>query len=218
MSTILEVYKKYKIPSNLQLHMLRVTSVGEFISTAVHSISLDQKSVITALLLHDMANIFKIDIEKSLDMFDMDERDVNYWKKVKEEMMNTYGTELHQATFKIAQEVGVNQRVLYLIENLGSSNLSHTVDNNDWEQKIVTYSDFRVGPWGYLSVDERFDDIIDRYKDRWNSQHIIDSTNKKRRDCLRIESQLEKKFNLSLADLPNDQLDIQAEQLKNFEL
>ena len=70
----------------------------------------------------------------------------------------------------IARELNVSDKVLYILDNIGSSRLSATLDSDDWYIKLCSYSDFRVFSCGVVSVEERFDEVIRRYA---GSQHVL---------------------------------------------
>lgn len=65
---ILKIYKKYYIPENLQLHMLRVASCGNLVLDNWNGVDINKKSIIRILLMHDMGNIIKITPEQTEDM------------------------------------------------------------------------------------------------------------------------------------------------------
>ena len=54
---ILNIYKKYHIQENLQMHMLRVAACGNFILDHWIGPSLDKNSLLRILLLHDMGTL-----------------------------------------------------------------------------------------------------------------------------------------------------------------
>ena len=67
---------------------------------------------------------------------------------------------------QIARELDVSGESIYILENSGSSKVGEIVEGDNWYRKVCAYSDFRVAPYGVVSVDERFDDVVKRYKGR----------------------------------------------------
>ena len=61
---ILRIYKKYFIPLNLQKHMLKTAGVGKIICDS-SNLKLNKTVIVTTLLLHDMGNILKFDVENT---------------------------------------------------------------------------------------------------------------------------------------------------------
>jgi 5'-deoxynucleotidase YfbR-like HD superfamily hydrolase len=216
MMTIIDFYKQKKIPSNLQRHMLRVAAVGKHIAENWNE-EIDTNSIISALLLHDLGNLLKFDLSKGVSLFDNNEQNIDYWQQVKDELISTYGTkDEHRATIKMATEVTNNQRIMKLVEGIGSSNLKNTLRKNDWEQKIASYSDFRVTPSGYSTVTNRFEDIIERYKGHNHALSYEEKTREKMSTCLEIEKQLQQHSDINLQQLPSEKLETMVDKLKKW--
>ena len=57
---IINIYQKYHIPKNLQLHMLRVSACAKLITNNWKNKEINKESIIRVCLLHDMGNIVKI--------------------------------------------------------------------------------------------------------------------------------------------------------------
>lgn len=56
---ILEIYNKYYLPENLQMHMLRVAACSNLIIDNWSGPEIDKEAIIRVCLLHDMGNIVK---------------------------------------------------------------------------------------------------------------------------------------------------------------
>lgn len=140
---------------SLQIHMMQVAAVAEYIlSSEIGDCSESNKNdVIAALLLHDLGNIVKFNLETE-----------PYWKKIQKEIIVKYGSVDHEVTQNMIHELGVNERVAFLISEMGFENLQYVIDSNDMELKICLYSDQRVAPNGVVSLHERFVDLRKRYK------------------------------------------------------
>jgi len=215
--TMTDVYAKYFIPMHLRRHLVRVAAVGSWIAS--HSKSqVDVNEIACTLLFHDMGNLLKFDLQRGADLFDPGERDMSYWQNIQNKMKDLYGTDEHKATHIIAREVGVSDRVLYLLSNMGSSNLHKTLNVDDWALKIVSYADFRVSPSGFVTVHERFDDIQKRYG---GSAHVLADRQKttiKRGLCLELEKQIGTMTSVGLQNIPLGELEKCMINLELFEI
>ena len=56
---IIEIYKKYHLPENLQMHMLRVAACSNFIIDNWIGQEIDKELILRVSLLHDMGNMSK---------------------------------------------------------------------------------------------------------------------------------------------------------------
>jgi len=212
---ILEIYKKYRVPKNLQRHMLLVASLGYYILRMTKEIN--SEKVIKALLLHDIANLIKFDLEKGLYLFDNSEQDITFWQKVQTQMVKKYGKDEHVATIKIVNEIGVSNEVVKLIRFIDSDNISTVLETDDFAIKIGVYCDFRATNDRYVTLIERFDDIIKRYTSRVGFMGKEKAT-KKKNDCIRLEKQIEERFQISLHNLDNLKLSKIYEKLQEYDI
>ena len=64
---IIDIYNKYHLPENLQMHMLRVAACSNLIVDNWNGQKLDKESIIRVSLLHDMGNMVKILEDESKD-------------------------------------------------------------------------------------------------------------------------------------------------------
>ncbi|MCR4281094.1 MAG: HD domain-containing protein [Candidatus Kaiserbacteria bacterium] len=191
MKALREIYSEYKIMPSLQLHQLRVASVGGLICESL-SVPINKNDVILAGLFHDMGNIIKSDLAYFPDFIEPE--GTEYWQKVKDEYISEYGNDSHKAMEMIAREIGLSENVLEIIDNIGFSNAEEVRSYGSWELKVCIYSDWRVGPRGVLTMKERLDEARRRYAER-NMGDIIKSSEeefiKLLNACVAIEKQLE---------------------------
>ncbi len=152
---IKDIYQKYKIMPNLRLHMYRVAGVASVICDFAN-ITVDRQSIVSAALLHDMGNIIKF----NLDLFPvfLKPEGKEYWHKVQNEYFEKYGQDEHVATIEIAKEIGVDEKVMDLLNNIGFSKMNFTSESSDFNLKIAAYSDMRVEPHGVVSLEKRLID------------------------------------------------------------
>ena len=105
--TIIDVYNKYHIPKNLQLHMLRVTACAQLILDNWEGKRINKESIIRVCLLHDMGNIAKIN-----DNPDNDEMFI----KVRNQFIDKYGLDDHKISLEIGKKLGLSENELNIIQ------------------------------------------------------------------------------------------------------
>lgn len=157
--TITEIYKKYEIPPNLADHQLTVASVANVICEHTNKGNLHR--IVLACLLHDMGNIIKFNLDKSIPGADID--DIEYWKEVQQRFVEKYGNDEHAATLAIVRDIGVDDGVIELIDAVGFRHSIDTLNSGDVSKMIAGYSDMRVAPHGVVSLEERLSDLTKRY-------------------------------------------------------
>ena len=215
---ISEIYKNYKILPNLQLHQLRVAAVSKLIVQNI-SANIDSKEIISACLLHDMGNIIKFDLKRFPEF--LEPEGLEYWEKVQHEFITKYSDDEHSAHSKIAQEIGVETRVLELIDSVGFSQSKLLAISTDFSKKIVCYSDQRVGPFGILSLEERFADGATRTpKNKINEDTKQRElfVNESRAGFFKLEKQIFELCSISAENINDESVNSFLEELKSFEI
>lgn len=148
---------------SLQLHMLRVAGVAKIIctnfifkpqqDTITLSDSPHESDIISACLLHDMGNIIKFNLEYYPEFLEPEGYD--YWQSVKEAYLDHYGTDEHKATVAIAKELDVSAKVLRLVKSFGFSQAPEHALSVEFDVKICSYADHRVGPFGIDPLEKK---------------------------------------------------------------
>lgn len=157
------IYKKYKIMPSLQEHMLRVAAVASLICDNFNE-PLPKEEIITVCLFHDMGNIIKSRFE-FMPQF-LEPEGLEYWQKIKNDYIEKYGTNDHEANLKIIKEIGLSEKVILLADQIKFSLLCDHRNGNDFVRKIICYADGRVSPYGIVSYNDRMEEVRGRYKDR----------------------------------------------------
>jgi len=160
MRTISDIYKEYKIPPNLQLHMFRVASVASLICDNFNE-PLSKKDILTACLLHDMGNIIKFDLSYFPEANEPE--GIEYWQQIQNEYKKKYGIDEYIANSKIAEELDASERIIELIKSISFLGAPANVLNTDFGTKVVEYADERVTPFGVANLEHRFMDLRKRY-------------------------------------------------------
>lgn len=155
---------------SLQLHLLRVGAVAQLIMNNI-SISANENKVLQATLLHDIGNMIKF----KLDMYPefLKPEGYEYWKKVKDKMIDKYGKDEHIASLMIAEELGVSESILNIISCIEFTKVEQNVASKDINKKIAAYADTRVGIRGIQLQEERWREARERYKLNKNKAHLM---------------------------------------------
>lgn len=212
MKKISEIYTEYKIMLGLQEHMFRVAAVASLICDNFNE-PLFKEEIITACLLHDMGNIIKSNFE-FLPEF-LEPEGLEYWQKVKDDYIKKYGNNEHEATKKIMKELNVSTEAIKFVDQIVFSLLCHHRDSNNFDTKIIQYSDGRVDPYGVVSYDERMNEAKKRYKNHQNNPR--EEEWQKMVACGKeIEKQIFAKCKIKPEDINNDTVTPIILSLRNF--
>lgn len=161
--TVAEIYDHFSLPQNLRQHMLRVGAVGQLIVDSFRQPNFDQEIVVKTLLLHDLGNLIKFKFDQP-DMFDPADRDqLPHLQALQTQMQKLYGQTADEATPKMMAEIGADPRIIELCVTSHGEQLADFLPSDRWDRKIAFYCDMRVGPFGILSLDDRFADLKVRY-------------------------------------------------------
>ena len=205
---IIEIYNKYHLPENLQMHMLRVAACSNLIVDNWIGQEIDKKLIIRVSLLHDMGNIVKIPED-----FSKDEEFINIRKKYFEK----YGTNDHEINLEIARIEGLLDKEIEILDGKRSRKNEETLKSNSYERKICAYCDQRVTPNGLSSIKERLEDAKIRYKDKplsvWSNEekanHLIECS-------LGIEKQIMEYCKIEPEDINDNSIKKYIEKLKEY--
>lgn len=183
------MYEMINLFPFIQLHQLRVAKVAKQISSSLN-IEVDIDKVVAASLLHDMGNIVKINFDSSLakEALRFDEHDADYWKKIKQEHISEFGEYSHTATENILKKLEVEEDIFKLISFATWQHIQEIIEGENWEAKILAYSDYRVMPHGVSSLQERISDFKKRYQT--NDKEMEDEFKKTHDQYFQLEKQL----------------------------
>lgn len=157
------VYQKYRTPSIVQRHQLRVAAVGKFVAGRIPGIQ--EETVVLTGLFHDMGNILKMDLSPKAPLLSLmapDTRDTLL--SVQAEYRQIYGHDEHAASISIGREIGLSATVLAMIDNMRFSKTEWILERAPIEMKIAKYADLRVAPSGIVPLRERLDEAALRYQ------------------------------------------------------
>lgn len=213
--TVDKLYNDYKLTKNLKLHMYRVTAIAEIITKSINIPHLDIDLISKTCLLHDTGNIIKFDLENQYELIGEPEDKKEYWNQIQSEYRRKYDNDEDYATEKIAEEIGASEKIQSLIKKLHESDQVSILSSTDFNLKVCKYADMRVGPWGVISIEERWDDITKRYR---NTNHSLSDPIKNERmkiTSLEIESQLQKYSNINIKNIDDKIIEDLVKELPN---
>ena len=207
---IIEIYKKYHLPENLQMHMLRVAACSNLIIDNWNGVEIDNKAIIRVCLLHDMGNIVKIPEDFSKDQ---------EFLKIRKKYFDKYGTNDHEINLEIGKQEGLTEQELTILDGKRSRKNEETLKSNSYERKICAYCDQRVAPDGVVSIKERLEDAKVRYKNKplsvWSNEekanHLIECS-------LGIEKQIMQYCKLKPEDINDFRIKEYIEKLKTYNI
>ena len=207
---IIEIYNKYYLPENLQLHMLRVAACSNLIIDNWKGKELDKEAIIRVCLLHDMGNMVKIPED-----FSNDEEFI----KIRRKYFEKYGTNDHEINLEIGQVEGLSQKELIILDGKRSRKNEETLKSDSYEIKICAYCDQRVAPDGVVDLKARLEDAKVRYKNKplsvWSNEekanHLIEC-------ALGRERQVMENCNIVPKDINDENIEKYIKKLREFEI
>jgi hypothetical protein len=212
MKTVSHIYEDYNIMPHLQMHMLRVAAVAFLICENMET-EVDKENIVLAELFHDMGNLIKVDFDVFPEFFK--EKGLDFWKGIKEKMIQKYGPDEHHGNLTIMGEIGLPARAIELADSNRFSQLCSHKERNDLNISITHYSDGRVAPYGVVSYQARMDEAGERYKDRLDIFKLENRT--KLVKCgLEIEKQIFENCRIKPEDITDEAVAPIIEQLKNL--
>jgi hypothetical protein len=207
---IIEIYNKYHLPENLQMHMLRVASCSNLIMDNWNEIIINREAIIRASLLHDMGNMAKISDNEIED---------EKFRKIRKEYIDKYGRDSHKINLVIATEEGLKDYEVDIIDRKSSKRSEETLNSERYDVKILLYADQRVAPYGVTSLRERLEEVKKRYKNIvssvWSNEekanHLIDCS-------LGIEKQIMEHCSISPEAINDESIKKYMEKLKEYNI
>lgn len=194
---IKNIYCKFQTPQNLQEHMLRVGALARILTDNWTGRKIDKQNIVKAALLHDIAKPLSFDLSKQAQ-FDISPKDIKSLAKLQNFLKKKFGNDEHTAMSKIVQELGLNQTIARIINNLEWRYIPQLIKNHDIETLIVIYCDMRIGPKGILSLNERIADLKTRSIDENFEEHLKNSET--------IEQIIKKNVSIKIEDITDRQI------------
>jgi hypothetical protein len=164
--SISSIYDRFEVPHNLRMHMYRAGAIAELVCDNWTGPQINKNDIIATSLIHDLGNIVRFDLETPVGRSLLDKDQLNNLdglKKLRDRIRERYGTKDLDVTKKMAEELGVSDRLMFILEH-GSQAFADQklLESEDWDFKIHAYTDFRVGPFGIMTLKERFEEYRKR--------------------------------------------------------
>ena len=206
---IIDIYNKYHIPKNLQLHMLRVSACACLIIDNWKDNSLNTSSIIRVSLLHDMGNIAKIKDNPDSDA---------QFENIRNNYIGKYGEDDHLISLEIGKELGLSDYELKIMQLKESKRNEEIMNMDSFEVKICAYCDERVSPYGVEYIKNRLEDAKRRYKGTksiWGNEekanHLIEC-------ALEIEKQIMQHCNIGPDMINDENIERYIDELQKYEI
>jgi hypothetical protein len=165
--SIHQIYSRFSVPQSLQMHMMRVASVGGIICDNWRGPKINRDLIVSTLLIHDLANIVKFDFKASnkAALAPKDFDGTRQWKQVQAETIKRYGPDDHIATLRMAAEIGAPVEMINLLNEMGKSEdgIHNPAGSGNWALEICLVSDMRVALNGIVPMLIRLDELVKRY-------------------------------------------------------
>lgn len=193
--------------------MLTVAAVGQYIIAHWQGPALDGPSITAALLLHDVGNLVKFDLSESARVIEpalfTDE-----WRERQRSMREKYGAYSHQATLSMLRELEVPEKIQQLVRGMDASNVC-AIASDSWEQQICQYADLRVTPRGVVSLEERLQDLHERYASKY--PNWSDTLFAENGECAKkIEQALQNHTSADITSVPAEKIQAYLVELSHF--
>lgn len=207
---IIDIYNKYHLPENLQMHMLRVAACSNLIIDNWKGIEIDKDAIIRVCLLHDMGNMVKIPEDFSND---------KDFITIRKKYFEKYGTNDHEINLEIGKTEGLSNKEITILDGKRSRKNEQTLNSDSYEIKICAYCDQRVAPNGVVDLNARLEDAKVRYKNKplsvWSNEekanHLIDC-------ALGIEKQVMEKCSISPTDINDENIEKYIIKLREYDI
>ncbi len=191
-----DIFEKFKIPPNLQEHMLRVYEVVNFIEKHWKQKGVNWNLVKKLALLHDLGNIVKFNLNKHPEFLGSEQNNVERWKNIQKEIIKKYGSDAEETTKKMLGEIGIDKKTVSIIYSKSFIYSVKIRNSSNWYLKILYYADLRTLPLGVGTLKERLVDLAERYS-------IPDFKNLASA-CFDIERQVQRNLDVDTSKITND--------------
>ena len=200
------IYRAYRVPPNLQLHLLRVSALGLLICRNWKGPALNEETIVSALLLHDIGNIVKADYDRHPELFPEEMKNLGYWKAVQQRVRLKYGRDDLEASVAIARELGISDSAIKLIKRKQFVRNAETAASECWEVKVAAYADQRIGPHGVMALEERLNEAKRRYRGVTYASVNRPDFDALVRCAYEIEADIDRFVDIALPEISDDML------------
>ena len=181
----LKLFDRYKVPDNILLHSKKVKEVSLFLAEKLieKGAEIDLELVESGALLHDLMKavvLEKLAVDEKFKLKEVTREQIEMWQELKKKYAGKHETE---ATYDILKDDYPEFAIF--IRDIGV--IRDNLENVSWEEKIVHYADWRVFVDDIVSLQERLEDLHNRYhgkstKDQeitWDAKSKVQFTSEK---------------------------------------
>lgn len=130
---IIEIYNKYELPENLQMHMLRVAACCmKILDNWDSNIGIDNDSLIRIALLHDMGNMAKMSEDQITNP---------KFAKIRKQYIDKYGKDDHKINIIIGKQEGLTDKELDILDRKQLKRNKEIRNSDNYILKICAYCD-----------------------------------------------------------------------------
>lgn len=215
---VTKLFSRYKVLPNIQSHLLNTASFAYILISNWKGNKIKNNLILESCLVHDIANIIKADLDKNDKILKEEIDNIEYWRKVKIEYTNKYGREADRATQLIVKEIGLSPLVNKIIQQSRFLNTTNIINSNNWELKVVTYSDFRIGPYGIVSLKERFREVKKRYKNKKKNVFIGEHADALIKQSFVLENQIQDRVKINIKQITQREINKNHKNLLGYNI
>ncbi|MEM3448996.1 MAG: PEP-utilizing enzyme [Nitrososphaerota archaeon] len=225
---IMAVYSKFGADSDLVKHHLLAAGLAMLIcdnwieKVDSEIVKIDRKSIITALLLHDLNNIVKRLLYQAVSkdnphykIYNILNKNRMFWENLERKFEREYGSYSREVTIRICKELGVEQSVIKILKEKDFEKNEETFKSKNYDVKISAYCDQRIGREGVMTLDNRLDEARKIYEgDKWSS--VYKDFEKNKNFAKEIESQIQKHVKISLQKIKTKDVEKYFDELREW--
>ena len=213
---IQDIYKKYKVPPHLQVHMYSVAAIGQYIAQIIDLSKEKTHNIIVACLLHDIWNILKFEMSLYPDVWEPEW--VDYRTTIKEEFKK-YGWDEKEATFTLCKKLNISQEAYDLVYAYDTTR-PKDISPDNIQLKLIDYSDWRVMVYGIGSLQERINNLISRnIKNKWRSKEKAERMAKDRIETTTtFEQELIESYGINPSDISNLSMQSSIKKMRLYDI
>lgn len=209
MMSVHDAYEHFQTPQNLREHLLRVASFADILLDAWTGAALDRQAIIIACALHDIAKPIQFNLDKQ-EQFGLSEEESIKLMHLQNEMKDAYGLDEHRATLAMCREIGCNEKVLQLIDDLEWYNVPKLLEQNATSSLIPIYCDMRIGLNGIAPLAVRLAEIAER------SKTFIEANQGYKENGYALEKEISKGVSLDVNTISDKQINEQFAKIQQL--
>lgn len=207
LDTVPLVYSKYRVPLLTRKHMYRCAALASYICDHWKGDlgKINKNNLIIALLLHDVANIVKIDFKATYD--ELERNSIHYWLSVKDLMEKDYGKDDHEAVALICEEIGISKDIIELIRQKEFRKNRETYESRNFTRMVAAYCDQRISPNGLMSLEDRLKDARVRREGDKSASVNQEDYEEMKAYILKVEREIQKNVDIDLSEINDTEIE-----------